>query len=183
MTTQWFALRIASRGEFRADEELALAGIERFTPTFKRRTLVRYTKGREKEIQLPLLPGYIFAAIDYSEDSHHPRLIKKKCKHVIDVLGICGKPVPVRAAELRQLRLLCDAGAFDQGRQRGQDNRFKDHDPVIIVSGPLAGLRGSFRETAGGLRPRSGFVRVAMQMLFGRHDFETDVPLDLVEAA
>ena len=180
--SHWYALRIMSRGEFRASEELAEAEIEHFAPTFTRRTRVRYTAGREKQVTLPLLPGYIFAALDFGPHSHHPTALDD-CKHVIDVLGICGKPVPVRSAELRQLRLLCDAGHFDQGRQRGQDNRFKDHDPVIIVSGPLAGLRASFRETAGGLRPRSGFVRVAMEMLFGQRDFETDVPLDLVEAA
>lgn len=178
----WYALRISSRGEFRADEELELAGIERFTPTFKRRCLQRYTKGREKEIQLPLLPGYAFACLDFGPHSHHPTALED-CKHVIDVLGICGKPVPVRSAELKQLRLLCDAGAFDQGRARGRDNRFREGQPVRIHGGPLNGLEARFRETCGGMRPRAGFVRVVLDRLFGQMNFNVDVPRELVEAA
>lgn len=182
MTLSWFALITTPRGELRADEELAAANIEHFTPTFKRRMLVRYTKGREREVTFPLLTGYTFAKLDYSPHSHHPTLLAD-CDHIVGPIKICGMAVPVRSAELRQLRLLCDAGAFDQGRARGSDNRFKQGDAVRITQGPLAGISASFRETAGGLRPKSGFVRVCLERLFGQRDFETDVRVELIEAA
>jgi transcription antitermination factor NusG len=178
----WFAIVTTPRGELRADEELAEAGLEHFTPTYKLSTHIRHTKGRIRTINQPLLRGYTFAQLDFSYSSHHPTLLKK-CKHIVEPIRICGIPVPVQLAELRQLRLLCDAGAFDQGRQRGQDNRFRDGDTVRITSGPLQGISASFRETAGGLRPRSGFVRVCLERLFGQRDFETDVRVELIEAA
>lgn len=179
----WYAIITTPRGELRADEELAEAGIERFTPTFKRSCAARYTtpRFREREVVIPLLSGYTFAKLDFGHRSHHPSLLGD-CKHIVGPIKICGAPVPVRKKELRQLRLLCDAGAFDQGRARGSDNRFKQGDAVRITQGPLAGISASFRETAGGMRPRSGFVRVMLERMFGA-SFETDVPQDLIEAA
>ena len=181
---KWFAIRSTPRGELRADAELEQAGIEHFTPTFKRRTLVRYTKGREKVIVIPLITGFTFAQLDYGPFSHHPRVLDD-CKHIIGPIRVQGRPAPIIGEglpRLHQLRLLCDAGAFDQGRLRGQDNRFREGDTVRITAGPLQGICASFRETAGGMRPRAGFVRVMLERMFGSR-FETDVQQELVEAA
>lgn len=179
----WYAIRSTPRGELRADAELAAAGITRFTPTFSRMTQIRYTKGRSREIVHPLMPGYLFAQLDFSPTSHHPSLLDG-CRHVIEPISIQGKPVPILTKELDQLRLLCGAGAFDQGRQRGQDNRFRAGDTVRVSSGVWAGFVMKFRDTASGApKPRMGYVRLVMERLFGQAGFEIDVPQELVEAA
>lgn len=183
---QWFALITVPRGEFRADAELGQAGIVRFTPSFKQRTLIRHTKGRVKTIDQPLMTGYVFAQLDFSPMSHHPSLLAK-CKHVVGPVGVQGQPAPIIGdglSCLAQLKLRCEAGAFDQGKRRGQDNRFHDGDMVRITSGPLSGLYVTFRETADGtLRPRAGHVKVMLNRMFGSPGMLVDIEQELVEAA
>jgi transcription antitermination factor NusG len=179
---QWYALRSTPRGEFRADEELEQAGIERFTPTYKRSTLIRHTKGRAREIVMPLMSGYLFAQLDFSPRSHHPSLLDG-CKHIVEPINIWGTPIPVRANELEALRLLCAAGAFDEGKKRGHDNRFRNGDLVRITGGPLMGFTVTFREVAdGSLRPRAGHVKVLLERMLGIERM-VDVPQEMIEAA
>lgn len=179
----WYALRTMSRGEIRAGQELRDAGITEFTPTFKRWTLVRHTKGRAKEVTHALMPGYLFARLDFGPHSHHPSLLES-CKLDPVKPPMAEKPYPVRDKELEQLQRLCAAGAFDQGTRRGHDNRFKDGDMVRITDGPLRGVMVTFRETAdGSLRPRAGHVKVMLDRLFGCAGMLVDVEQELVEAA
>lgn len=182
----WYALVTVPRGEFRADAELEQAGIVRFTPFFKQRTLIRHTKGRVKTIDQPLMTGYLFAQLDFSPRSHHPSLLAQKCKHIVAPVGVQGQPVPIIGEGLSclaQLKLRCAAGAFDQGQRRGHDNRFRNGDLVRITGGPLMGFTVTFREVAdGSLRPRAGHVKVLLERMLGV-ERTVDLPQELIEAA
>lgn len=180
----WYALRATPRGEFRADEELEQAGIERFTPFYRVRTLIRHTKARVRVVDRPLMCGYLFAKLDFGPHSHHPTALDG-CKYVVDTVNtISGKPIPLREKVLLDLRRDCESGKYDQGRERGQDDRFMDGDAVRIVEGTWAGFVMKFRATAEGTpKPRMGYVRLAMDRLFGCDGFELDVPQELIEAA
>lgn len=200
----WFALRSTPRGEFRADEELKEVGIERFTPFYRCRTLLKHTKGRVKTVERPLMPGILFArlsdgdffaskrkrdafrAVSHGREYLVPQAEEPICKHVVDVYRkLNGTPMVVTDLErLNSLRKLCEAGAFDQGRERGHDNRFVNGDRVRITAGPWAGFVVTFRETASGVhKPRMGYVKVMLDQLFGRPGFDMDVPQELLEAA
>lgn len=59
----WYVIRPTFRGEIRCADEMKAAEIEHFLPMYGRWTLVRHTKGRRKEVRLPLLPGYLFGRL------------------------------------------------------------------------------------------------------------------------
>ncbi len=179
----WHAIVTTPRGEFRADQEFKEAGIIRFLPSYKINTLMRYSKARVKTVEQPLMPGYLLADIDFSKYSRHPGLINRM-KFVAGIVGIKGKPTPLRSSVVHDLKELCLAGRFDQGRKRGQDKRFLHGDRVMITEGTWAGFVVTFRETAGGmLKPRMGYVSVMFDRLFGSDKFAMDVPQSILVAA
>jgi transcription antitermination factor NusG len=180
----WYALRSTPRGEFRANEELGLAGIDRFVPFYMVRTLVRHTKGRQKITMQPLMPGYLFADVSFSTRSHDPYLLDR-CGHVAGTIRTAsGKPIPLREKVVTELVQLCRSGCFDQGRARGHDGRFVNGDKVRITDGTWAGFEVTFRETASGiLRPKMGYVAVMFDRLFGTRNFTMHVPQAMLVAA
>ena len=130
----WFAVHVKSRHEFQVYERLAGAGIETFLPAVEK--LSRW-KDRNKLIQFPLFPGYLFVCTDRS---HHARLTVLKTKGVVRLLGAVPgepEPVPVPDEQVLSLKKVIEAGtALDPYPYLKEGQR------VRIKHGPLAGVEG-----------------------------------------
>jgi transcription antitermination factor NusG len=104
-------------------------GIEAFLPTISRWS--RW-KDRKKRIDWPLFPGYCFARIEIGG-----ALPVLTCAGVVRLVSFEGRPAPIPAWQVEQVRTLV-----------GTDMKYDpcpliaEGDPVVVVSGPLRGVRG-----------------------------------------
>ena len=85
---------------------------------------------------IPLLPGYVFVHSDLNPDQYLDIL---KTYGVVRIVGIQGKPFPVKDDEILSLQIL-------NGTDRTIRNQafMKKGDRIIIVDGPLKGLAGFY---------------------------------------
>ncbi|MER8602813.1 hypothetical protein NKH48_03325 [Mesorhizobium sp. M1233] len=172
----WYVIRPTFRGDFHCALEMEAAGLERFIPTYARWTLVRHTKGRRKEIILPLLPGYLFGRLSMAGDDFSKL---HRCRHFDAIVKPLNAPRPVFVDDkkIEQLRAECEAGLFDQGKRRGGDGYIAG-DRIRITDGPLAGTIATFKDG----KTRPGSVRVIIARMFG-HDTVTRIEEAFIEAA
>ena len=124
--------------------------IETFLPKVQ---VMSRRKDRRKRIMVPLLPGYLFVRTDMNP-YHYWDIIKTY--GVVRVIGIKGKPVPVKADEIASLRIL-------DGTDRTVSNQayIKQGDRVMIMEGALKGLTGYYVKHKG----KSGKVVVSIELL------------------
>ena len=128
-TVSWFAVWTRSRHESRVFSQLEGRAIEAFLPTITRWS--RW-KDRKKRIDWPLFPGYCFVHISPSES-----LPVLKCAGVVKLVSFEGKPAPIPEWQVEDVRTLvtsdlkCDPCPL-----------ITEGDPVVVVSGPLRGVRG-----------------------------------------
>ena len=146
------------------DEETAAARV--FMPTYKRFALIRYSKGRRREITLPLTAGYLFVRLSGTDEEASwvqrrphvnrfllfPGTVDRRLTLPQDAAGNC--------KGLDQLREACAAGKFDQGKTRSGSGYLKD-DRVLITEGPLAGTVARFKDG----RCKQGFGRLIIERL------------------
>ena len=124
----WFALRVRSRHENTVAAILGGKGYEWFVPLYKSR---RLWSDRIKEIQLSLIPGYVFCRFD----PHGSRFLRHR--RVVSVVGIGKCPIPIDDAEIAAIQAAVRSGfpsrpwPFLQIGQR-----------VRVEHGPLCGLEG-----------------------------------------
>jgi len=135
----WFAVHIKSKHEFKVSERLKTAGVEVFQPAVE--SLSRW-KDRNKLIQIPLFPGYLFVNIT---GSHHDKLTVLKTKGVVRFLGtIPNEPEPVPEHQIYSLKKVIESKAnidLYPYLEKGQRVRIKN--------GPLAGVEGILVEKSG----------------------------------
>jgi transcription antitermination factor NusG len=127
------------RHEKAVNSALAEKDIETFLPI--REVLSRW-KDRKKRIQIPLFPGYLFVNIDLKEmwDVLNRR-------SVVRILGVKGIPIPVPVEQINAIRRLLESNLrydpypyFAEGKE------------VIVVNGPLQGVKGKILEVRGNYR-------------------------------
>jgi transcriptional antiterminator NusG len=147
---RWYAVHARSR-----HEEVVLKGlrnkmIETFLP---RMQVMSRRKDRRKKILVPLLPGYIFVHSDMNPYQYWDII---KTYGVVRVIGIEGKPVPVKDKEIASLRIL-------DGTDRTVKNQayIKEGDRIMIMEGPLEGLTGYYVKHKG----KSDKVVVSIELL------------------
>lgn len=131
MSTQaWFAVKVNSRYEFRASQELRERGIEPFLPV--RKSLRRWTD-RRKVIEEPLFPGYVFGRFRPSE-----RVQVLRCAGVVQILGVGRTPTPVSDEEIASVYRLMNSpvALFPYPRVPVGEK-------VRVEEGPLAGVEGT----------------------------------------
>jgi len=125
----WFALEIRARHEKFVAAALFGKGFEVFLPLY---LCKRRWSDRIKEIELPLLPGYLFCRFD--PQNRLPILVTPGVRQVV---GTAKTPVPVDESEIAALqsivvsRLQARPWPFLQVGQR-----------VRIEQGPLSGVEG-----------------------------------------
>ncbi len=139
MTYFWYAVHVKPHHEFQVLERLAGPGIETFLPSIER--LSKWTD-RNKLVQLPLFPGYLFVHVD---NSYSARMAVLKTKGIVRILGtLPGEPEPVPEEQVLSLKKAIEAGAvLDPYPYLHEGER------VRIKRGPLAGVEGILVEKTG----------------------------------
>ena|ERR1700752_2273637 len=130
---EWYAVYTKSRHEKVAEINLRNRGVMTFLPL---REVVSRWKDRNKTINVPLFPSYVFVKIGFM-DIH--KVIYTK--GVLKVVGCNGTPVPVPTEQVESIRTLIQSKLkydpypyLDRGRE------------VLIKSGPLQGIIGKIME-------------------------------------
>jgi transcriptional antiterminator NusG len=136
----WFAVHVKSRHEFKVMERLTQSGVEVFLPAID---VLSKWKDRNRLIQVPLFPCYLFVHI--RKNDHDERLLVLKTKGVVRFLGnVPGEPETVPAEQILSLRkLLENKVTLDPYPYLQEGQR------VRIKNGPLAGVEGMLVEKSG----------------------------------
>jgi transcription antitermination factor NusG len=128
-TQPWFALQTKPRSEKKIDYLLQQKGYESFTPTYRRR---RRWADRTVEIELPLLPMYVFCRLNSSAMGK-----AVTTPGVVRIVGFGGKPAEILMEEINALQLLARSPLL-----REPWRYLPDGTMVLVETGPLAGTRG-----------------------------------------
>jgi len=126
---RWYALRVRSRCEKAVQRALLARGYEHFLPLHRKKSK---WSDREKEVHLPLFPGYIFSRFDFA------RRVPLLCiPGVIHIVGSGNIPIAIREHELTAIARFLNSG-FPVTPwpylQIGQ--------PVVVRHGSLTGVEG-----------------------------------------
>jgi transcriptional antiterminator NusG len=118
---------------------LSNAGIEVFLPAVER---LSKWKDRNKLIQIPLFPCYIFV---HTTNNHRDRLAVLKTKGVIRFLGVVsGEPESIPEEQIVSLKKVVESKAtFDPYPY------LREGQKVRIKTGPLVGVEGILIEKSG----------------------------------
>lgn len=116
--------------------------------------------GKRKVVERKLLPCYVFIKMIYSNQLWY---WVTNTRGVTGFVGPQGRPIPMKEAEIRKMRL----------EDYVIDADFKIGDKVSVVSGPLEGFEGIVTE----LNDAAQKAKVNIQM-FGRN---TDVEVEYIQ--
>ncbi len=131
----WFALLTKSNFEQTVFDKIVKKNIEAFLPKTKRKSR---RKDRSLMIDVPLFPGYIFVQSSFEAYDHLKIL---KTVGAVRLLGNKSKPVPVSPSQIESLKILTST---DLDITTGFNSCMKKGDPVMILEGPMAGVKGEF---------------------------------------
>lgn len=126
----WFALWVRPKHEKKVSQILSQKGIEQLLPLYRAR---RQWSDRNKEVDLPLFPGYVFSQFDPTV-----RVPILNTPGVIDIVRMGSNLASVADDEIIALQALMRAGLPCQPwpyLETGQT--------VSIENGPFAGLTGT----------------------------------------
>ena len=126
---RWFAIRVKSRHEKKITWALRLRDFNAFSPLYSAR---HRWADRQKIVQLPLFPCYVFCQFGASQE-----LFVLQTPGVIDVVRFGYSPAPINDNEIVALQRLTESGCNAEPCESlviGQ--------PVVIIAGPLVGLKG-----------------------------------------
>lgn len=128
----WYALRVKSRHEFVARDELGKKGIETYLPTVRK---LRFWKDRKKLVDFPLFPGYLFVQ---SAPAPEDFLQVLKTKGAVNLVSLePGQPAAVPPEEINSLRILLESDVeFDIYPN------LKEGERVRVRRGSLRGAEG-----------------------------------------
>lgn len=149
---RWYVLHTKSRFENKVLDRLNQKGAEVFLP---RHLVLSRRRDRRKMIWVPLFPGYLFVRTPPTPAAHVAVL---KTAGAVRLIGNNSEPIPVADATVDSLRILSEAR---QPLVTG--TRFRRGQPVIVMNGPLAGVRGEF------VRYRNNARVVVRLSLLGQH--------------
>lgn len=173
---QWYAFRTRARAEKKVDRLLGDAGIESYVPLVERR---RQWSDREKRVQFPLFPGYIFSRLVLTR--LHEVL---RTPGLVGVVRINGYPTPVRDQELESIRDLVE-GANSAGVEPEPCDYLVRGQEIRVVGGPFSGMQGILLEARGRARVivrisairQAVSVEIERQFVRSLEDAETASPL------
>jgi len=123
----WYALLTRSNFENTVQNSINKKNYQTFLPKTKKKSI---RKDRNKMIEIPLFKGYIFV----------------KTTGAVRLLGNQSEPVPIPTAQIESLKILTSAS---MDLITGVNIRLKTGDPVMILQGPMAGIKGEFIQYKG----------------------------------
>jgi transcription elongation factor/antiterminator RfaH len=129
----WYVLHTRSRHESVAADLLLKKSMLVFLPKIRVRSRRR---DRKAMMHVPLFPGYLFIKSDLRPHTH---LEIVKTAGVVRLIGNTQGPLPVPEETVESLKIMI---AADMPIVTGQ--RLQAGDRVLVVSGPFAGVSGTF---------------------------------------
>ena len=135
----WYAIRVKSNCERGVAISLRSRGYDEFLPVYRSR---RQWSDRQKYIDLPLFPGYVFCRLDLGR-----RLPVITTPGVVSILGVGHTPMPVREEEIAAVQKVIQTGLAATPWPF-----LRIGERVLIDRGPLAGVEGSLVEIKKSLR-------------------------------
>jgi transcription termination/antitermination protein NusG len=136
MNYPWYAVWVKSQQERAVAIALDGKGIETFVPVYRTR---RRWSDRIKELDVPLIPGYVFCRFNVSE-----RLPLLTTPGIIRIVGTGKTPVPVDEVEMQSLKT-----AVVSGFEMQLWPFLKVGQRVAIEEGPLRSIEGVLCQTKG----------------------------------
>jgi transcription antitermination factor NusG len=128
----WYAVQTRSRHEKRVADDIEEKGIQSFLPLVTR---LHKWSDREKQVQLPLFPGYVFV---YATSVASERISVLRTPGVAGFVGNSGRGTPIPAKQIDDIRLILDRNvAFEDYPFLEVSQR------VRIRGGSLDGVEGT----------------------------------------
>lgn len=135
MEKNWYALLTKSKFENVVHNAIQKKSIDVFLPKIK---VPSKRKDRKLMIDIPLFPGYVFVQTTL-EAEEHLRILKTV--GAVRLLGYNDGPVPVPSDQIESLKIITNTS---QEILTGSGAQLKKGQPVMVVRGPFAGVRGEF---------------------------------------
>ena len=129
----WYVLHTKSRFENVVHEGLLKKNIDAFLPKIK---VPSKRRDRRMTIKVPLFPGYLFVRSDLNPHRH---LDIVKTAGAVRLIGTKDGPVPVPDATVDSLEIMVSTEL-----PVSTGSRLQKGDPVMVISGPFAGVTGTF---------------------------------------
>lgn len=139
----WFALLTRSNFEQTVFDQIQKKKVDVFLPKTRKPSK---RKDRKLMIEIPLFPGYLFVKSSFESAD---QLVVLKTTGAVRLLGNTKGPVPVPETHIESLKLMTSANT---DLITGSCIRLQKGDPVMVLEGPMAGLKGEFFEHKGGGR-------------------------------
>ncbi len=136
----WYALLTRSNFEKSVYSSILRKQFTAFLPRTKRKSR---RKDRNLMIEVPLFPGYLFVKTTLEPPD---QLTILKTTGAVRLLGNQTGPVPVPETQIESLKILTSA---NMDLITGACVRLRKGDPVIILEGPMAGVKGEFTQYKG----------------------------------
>jgi transcription antitermination factor NusG len=136
----WFALLTRSNFEQTVYTNIVKKKIDAFLPKTRRKSR---RKDRNLMIETPLFPGYIFVKSSFNPAD---QLNILKTVGAVRLLGNQTGPIPVPRSQVESLKIMTTA---DIDLITGTNLQLKKGDEVLIIEGPLAGVKGEFTRYKG----------------------------------
>ena len=131
----WFALLTKSHFERTVYNSILKKKIPAFLPQIRRKSI---RKDRHLMIEYPLFPGYIFVRSTFHAAD---QLNILKTIGAVRLLGTQTGPVAIPDIQVESLKILTSS---NMDLITGSNISLKNGDLVMIIKGPLAGIRGEF---------------------------------------
>jgi transcription termination/antitermination protein NusG len=125
----WFAVYTASRHEKLVHAQFIAKRIQSFLPLY--RAVRRWKNGVRREVEHPLLPGYVFARLGVGE-----QLPVLQTLGVVHIVGNGTSPLPLDDHEMHALRIGAERASLVPRSFPGAG------DTVRITRGPFRGVKG-----------------------------------------
>lgn len=129
----WYVLHTRSRFENVVNEGLLKKSFEVFLPKI---TVKSRRKDRKVMLSVPLFPGYVFVKSSLRPNEHIEIV---KTVGAVRLIGSKEGPVPVQAEKIESLQIMV---ASKEPIMTG--TQLKKGDEVIVLYGPLTGVKGHF---------------------------------------
>ena len=125
----WYAVYTCPRHEKSVALQMERQQVPCFLPVYKS---VRRWKDRQKQLELPLFPGYVFVQMALKD-----RLQVLQTSGVVQLVSVHGKPIPLADLEVEALRTGLARNIVAEPHPYLRVGR-----RVQVQNGPLAGLEG-----------------------------------------
>ena len=136
----WFALLTRSNFEQTVYNSITGKKIDAFLPRTKKKSK---RKDRNLMIEVPLFSGYLFVRSTFEPSD---QLSILKTTGAVRLLGNTQGPVPIPDSQINSLQLMTNA---NMDLITGSSSLLQKGDPVMILEGPMAGLKGEFTRHKG----------------------------------